>query len=148
VRRLLVFLAAMTLTSVSFAQTQSADFTRASMHFSARPMDSNADGMISKDEFMKYHAAVWDRVTKRSGGNLTVNDASAAFARGGMHVDVSKMDADKDGMISKEEFMTYEATHWSLLPKDASGQIAVTDMEKAMQKHRQQAAAAAAAESK
>ena len=94
-KRLLVFLAAVTLTSVSFAQTQSADFTRASMHFSARAMDTNADGMISKDEFM-----------------------------------------------------TYEATHWSLLPKDASGQIAVTDMEKAMQKHRQQAAAAAAAKSK
>jgi EF-hand domain pair/EF hand len=146
-RRFLVCLAAVTLTSVSLAQTQSADFTRASMHFSARPMDSNADGMISKDEFMKYHAAVWDRATKASGGNITLNDAAAAFARGGMRVDVSKMDPDKDGMISKDEFMTYEATHWSLLPKDASGQIAVTDMEKAMQKHRQQAAAAAAAKS-
>jgi hypothetical protein len=41
--------------------------------------------------------------------------------------------------------MSYEANHWSLLPKDASGQISVADMEKAMKKHRQKAAAAAAA---
>jgi EF hand len=88
---LLVFLAAVTLTSASFAQTQLADFTRASMRFSARAMDTNGDGMISMDEFMRY-----------------------------------------------------EATHWSLLAKDASGQIALTDM----QKHRQQAASAAAAKSK
>jgi hypothetical protein len=38
--------------------------------------------------------------------------------------------------------MSYEATHWSLLPKDASGQISVADMQKAMKQHRQKAAAA------
>jgi Ca2+-binding EF-hand superfamily protein len=65
-----------------------------------------------------------------------------------MHIDASKMDADKDGTITKDEFMKYEATHWSLLPKDASGQISVADMEKAMKKHHQRAAAAATDSSK
>jgi len=133
------------LSSVSFAD-QSAEFARGGMHFSAKAMDADSNGMISKDEFMTYHAAMWDQMTKDSNGKMTTGDATAAFARGGMHVDVNKMDPDKDGTISKDEFMKYEATHWSLLPKDASGQIAVTDMQKAMQKHRQKAAAAAAAD--
>ena len=143
--RFFVFLAAATLTSVSFAQGQPADFAPDGMHFSARAMDANGDGMISTEEFMKYHAAMWDQLAKNSSGTMTVDAAASAFARGGMHIDVSKMDPDKDGTITKDEFMKYEATHWSLLPKDASGQISVTALQKAMKKHRQQAAAAAGA---
>jgi Ca2+-binding EF-hand superfamily protein len=146
--RFLGVVAAATLTSIGFAQDQSVDLARGGMHFSAKEMDTDKNGMISEDEFMKYHAAVWDKMTQDSGGNMTVGDAAAAFARGGMHIDVGKMDLDKDGSISRDEFMKYEATHWSLLPKDASGQISVTDMEKAMQKHREKAAAAAANASK
>jgi Ca2+-binding EF-hand superfamily protein len=144
--RLLVFLAAATLTSVSFAQdSSSTTLAQGGMHFSAKAMDADNDGMISKDEFMKYHADMWDQMTKDSNGSMSVSDASSAFARGGMHVKVKSMDTDHDGTISKDEFMSYEANHWSLLPKDASGQISVADMEKAMKKHRQKAAAAAAA---
>ena len=143
--RLLVFLAAATLTSVSFAQADSStDFARGGMHFSAKAMDTDNDGMISKDEFMKYHAAMWDQMTKDSNGTMSVSDANSAFARGGMHVNAAKMDTDHSGTITKDEFMKYEATHWNLLPKDASGQISVADMEKAMKKHRQKAAASGA----
>jgi Ca2+-binding EF-hand superfamily protein len=142
--RLLVFLAAATLTSVSYAQADSStDFAHGGMHFSAKAMDMNNDGMISKDEFMKYHADMWDKMTKDSSGSMSMSDATAAFSRGGMHVNVKAMDADHDGTVTKDEFMKYEATHWSLLPKDASGQISVSDMDKAMKKHRQKAAAAA-----
>ena len=143
--RFIVFLAAATLTGVSYAQEQSADFGSGGMHFNAKAMDTNGDNMISKDEFMKYHAAIWDQMTKDSNGNMTISAASAAFARGGMHVGVNKMDSDKDGTISKDEFMKYEATHWSLLPRVSSGQISVTDLENAMKQHRKKAAAAAAA---
>ena len=145
--RFLVFLAAATVTSGVFAQEQSADLARAAMHFSAKAMDADSDGMISKDEFMTYHATVWDQATQSSRGVMTVSAAAAAFARGGMHVDVSQMDPDKDGTISKDEFMAYEATHWGLMSKDASGRIAVGDMVNAMKKHREQAAAAEAAKS-
>jgi Ca2+-binding EF-hand superfamily protein len=141
--RLLVFLAAATLTSVSFAQADSStDFARGGMHFSAKAMDTNNDGMISQDEFMKYHSDMWDQMTKDSNGSMSMSDARSAFARGGMHVNVKAMDADHSGTITKDEFMKYEATHWSLLPKDASGQISVADMQKAMKKHRRKAAAA------
>jgi Ca2+-binding EF-hand superfamily protein len=144
--RLLVFVAAATLTSVSFAQADSStDFARGGMHFIAKAMDTDNDGTISKDEFMKYHADMWDMMTKDSSGSISVSDATAAFAHGGMHINVKAMDADRDGTITKDEFMKYEATHWNLLPKDASGQISVVDLGKAMKKHREKAAAAAAA---
>lgn len=143
--RLLAFLAVAILSSVSFAQTDaSADFARGGMHFSAKAMDADNDGMISQDEFMKYHSDMWDQMAKDSSGSMSATDLSAAFARGGMHVNVKKMDADHNGTITKDEFMSYEATHWSLLPKDASGQISVADLQKAMKKHRHKAAAAAA----
>jgi|HubBroStandDraft_6_1064221.scaffolds.fasta_scaffold1729768_1 Ca2+-binding EF-hand superfamily protein len=141
--RLFAFLAAATLTSVGFAQVNSStDVATGGMHFSAKAMDADHDGMISKDEFMKYHSDMWDKMTKDSNGSMSTADAATAFARGGMHVNVKAMDADHSGTISKDEFMSYEATHWNLLPKDASGQISVADMQKAMKKHRQQAAAA------
>jgi coproporphyrinogen III oxidase len=141
--RLLAFLAAATLTSVGFAQASSStDFATGGMHFSAKAMDTDNDGMISKDEFMKYHSDMWDKMTKDSNGSMATADVGKAFSRGGMHVSVKAMDADHNGTISKDEFMSYEANHWSLLPKDASGQISVADMQKAMQKHRQKAAAA------
>jgi Ca2+-binding EF-hand superfamily protein len=145
--RLLVFLAAATLTSVSFAQSDaSTDFARGGMHFSAKAMDTDNDGMISKDEYMKYHSDMWDQMTKGSNGSMSTSDASSAFARGGMHVNTKAMDADKNGMITKDEFMKYEATHWNLLPKDSSGQISVSDMDKAMKKHHKKAAAADSAD--
>jgi len=144
--RLLVFLAAVTLASVGFAQAdQSTDFARGGMHFSAKAMDTDHDGTISKDEFMKYHADMWNKMTKDSKGSMSTTDASAAFARGGMHVGVKAMDPNGTGRITQDMFMSYEATHWSLLPKDANDQISVADMEKAMKKHRKQAAAAEAA---
>jgi Ca2+-binding EF-hand superfamily protein len=143
--RSLVFLAAAMLTSVSFAQADSStDFAHGGMHFSAKAMDTDNDGMISKDEFMKYHADMWDQMTKDSNGSMSTSDASSAFARAGMHVSVGKMDADHSGTISKDEFMKYEATHWNLLPKDASGQVSVADMDKAMAKHHHHKAATAA----
>ena len=141
--RLFVFLAAAALTGVSFGQASSStSFAQGGMHFSAKAMDTDNDGMISKDEFMKYHSDMWDQMTKDSNGTMSTADAATAFARGGMHVNVKKMDADHSGTISKDEFMSYEANHWNLLPKDASGQISVADMQKAMKKHRQKAAAA------
>lgn len=142
--RFLVFLAAATVTSLGYAQDSSSgtDLARGGMHFSAKAMDTDNDGKISQDEFMKYHAAMWDQMTKDSNGAMSMSDAKSAFARGGMHVNASKMDTDHDGKITKEEFMSYESTHWSLLPKDSSGQISVADMEKAMKKHREHTPAA------
>ena len=37
-------------------------------------MDMNNDGMISRDEFMKHHEAMYDKMKKSSGGMVSVMD--------------------------------------------------------------------------
>jgi hypothetical protein len=143
--RLLVLLFCACVASLSFAQIKSDDSAGGAMHFSAEAIDLNGDGMISKDEFMQYHAAVWDKMTAATHGNMAVSAAAAAFVRGGMHIDASKMDSDQDGNISKDEFLRYEANHWSMLPTDARGQISVSDFVTAMKKHRTETAGVGAA---
>ncbi|NML86442.1 hypothetical protein [Polaromonas sp.] len=37
-------------------------------------MDTNGDGMISKDEFIKHHEMMYDKVKKSSNGMVSVKD--------------------------------------------------------------------------
>ncbi len=37
-------------------------------------MDANSDGMISRDEFMKHHEAMYDKMKKGSNGMVSVMD--------------------------------------------------------------------------
>ncbi len=39
-----------------------------------KKMDANGDGMISKDEFMKHHEAMWDKMKKNSAGSVDMKD--------------------------------------------------------------------------
>lgn len=40
-------------------------------------MDTNQDGMISKDEFMKHHEMMWDKMKKNSAGTVDMKDMEA-----------------------------------------------------------------------
>lgn len=40
-------------------------------------MDTNGDGMISKDEFMKHHEMMWDKMKKNSAGSVAIKDMEA-----------------------------------------------------------------------
>ena len=46
--------------------------TRMSMMM--KMMDANNDGMISKDEFMKYHESMYDRMKKDANGMISIKD--------------------------------------------------------------------------
>lgn len=59
-------------------------FARGNMNFSAKAMDTDHDGTISKDEFMKYGEAKFDKM-KDANGMISVDDAWKDFARGNMH---------------------------------------------------------------
>jgi hypothetical protein len=37
-------------------------------------MDTNGDGMISKEEFMKHHEIMYDKMKKNSNGSVSLND--------------------------------------------------------------------------
>jgi Ca2+-binding EF-hand superfamily protein len=63
----------------------SKDFATGNMRFNAKAMDADHDGTISKDEFMKYGEAMWDRMKKDDSGMMSVDDAAKDFSRGNMH---------------------------------------------------------------
>src|SRR5712675_1909536 len=87
-------LAAAALLFASGAHAQATpEFATGNMHFDAKAMHANADGMISKDEFMKYAEQKFDKM-KNSQGMISVADASANFARGNPRV-ASKADNPK-----------------------------------------------------
>ena len=51
-------------------------------------MDTNKDGMISKEEFTKHHEMMWDKMKKNSAGMVDVKDMEA------MHKDMAAMHKD------------------------------------------------------
>ena len=81
--RSFLFLATLLSVRSAFA-ADPAQFGSGNMHFDVKEMDANHDGMISKDEFMKYGEAKWDKMAK---GNamMSVADATKDFSRGNMH---------------------------------------------------------------
>jgi secreted Zn-dependent insulinase-like peptidase len=60
------------------------DFARGNMRFSAKMMDTDHDGTISKEEFMAYGERKFDKMTGKS-GMMTTADATKYFSRGNMH---------------------------------------------------------------
>ena len=56
-------------------------------------MDTNGDGVISKDEFMKHHEMMWDKMKKNSAGGVDLKDMEAMHKEMGaksMHKDEKK----------------------------------------------------------
>jgi secreted Zn-dependent insulinase-like peptidase len=62
------------------------DFARGNMRFSAKMMDADHDGTISKEEFMAYGEKKFDKMKDKS-GMITTADATRHFARGNMRSD-------------------------------------------------------------
>jgi hypothetical protein len=60
------------------------DFATGHMRFDAKLMDADHDGTITKDEFMKYGEAMWDKMAKGK-PMMPVADAAKNFSRGNMH---------------------------------------------------------------
>jgi len=61
------------------------DFARGNLRFDAKAMDTDHDGTVSKDEFMKYAEQKFDKM-KNSQGMISVADAATNFARGNQRV--------------------------------------------------------------
>jgi EF-hand domain pair/EF hand len=60
-----------------------ADFAQGGLKFSAHGMDTDHDGTVSKEEFMKYAAHKFDKM-KGSNGMISVADATKDFSTGNM----------------------------------------------------------------
>ena len=44
------------------------------MGMDMKMMDTNKDGMISKEEFMKHHEAMWEKMKKNKNGMVDIKD--------------------------------------------------------------------------
>ncbi len=116
--------AALLLASGTHAQVKD-DFATGNMHFDAKAMHANADGMISKDEFMKYGDTMWQMMAKGA-PSIPVVQAAQDFARGNLRFDAKAMDTDHDGTVSKDEFMKYAQQKFDKM-KNSQGMISVAD---------------------
>jgi len=58
-------------------------FARGNMRFSAKAMDMDHDGTISKEEFLAYSGKLFDKM-KDKNGMMSITDATKNFARGNM----------------------------------------------------------------
>jgi hypothetical protein len=57
------------------------DFASGGVNFSAREMDTDHDGTVSKAEFLAFTAKKFDGM-KKTNGMVSMDDMSTAFARG------------------------------------------------------------------
>ena len=54
----------------------------AGMKMDMKTMDRNGDGMVSKDEFMKHHEAMYDKMKKNKDGMVDMKDMGMMMQSG------------------------------------------------------------------
>jgi hypothetical protein len=116
-------------TGVAFAQAP-ADIARGNMRFDAKAADANGDGMISQDEMTKNAETMWERMARAENVSIPVADAARDFSRGNLSFEAKSVDADGDGMVTKDEFMKYGQAKFDAM-KSPKGMISVADAAKA-----------------
>lgn len=102
-------------------------------------IDTNKDGMVSKDEWIAFQERVFKAMDKDNKGFLVEKDfvsvdrnaiafATAAYARGLRTNDMfKKIDADGDGKITRDEFVNYQLKIFQMLDVKKKEMIGVAD---------------------
>jgi hypothetical protein len=102
-------------------------------------IDTNKDGMVSKDEWIAFQERVFKAMDKDNKGFLVEKDfvtvdpnaiafATAAYARGLRTNDMfKKIDADGDGKITRDEFVNYQLKIFKMLDVKKKEMIGVAD---------------------
>jgi hypothetical protein len=127
--RVMSLVAMTVLASGAQAQTSNAFATGNPMHFDAKDMDKNGDGMITKEEMMAYAEKMWDMMANGK-DTIRISRATKDFATGGLAFNAKAIDTDHDGSISKQEFLTY-AEHKFDKMVHPNGMISVQEAAKA-----------------
>jgi hypothetical protein len=96
-------------------------------------IDTNGDGMISKDEWLAFQEKVFAMLDKDHAGNLDAKaflgpsgSDLATFATGGYarglrtQAMMHKIDTDGDGRVSHDEFIAYQTKIFEMMDTDAA----------------------------
>jgi hypothetical protein len=91
-------------------------------------IDTNGDGMVSKDEWLAFHEKVWSALDKDKKGSVSAKEfvapgggAMDSFATGGFShglktmAMVHKIDTDNDGSVSHEEYIAYQSKLFDMM---------------------------------
>ncbi len=68
------------------------------------------DGKLSKSEFMKYHEQHWGKMSGHH--DMLVSEHRNPLSPHYGREDITKLDKNKDGVISAEEYMKFHEAHW------------------------------------
>ncbi len=103
-------------------------------------IDANHDGMVSREEWAAYQGRVFDALDKDKDGYLEPNEffrsagatvipfATAGFTHGLMTEQMfGKIDANGDGKVSKDEFLSYQLKIFDMLDQHKRQQLDVAD---------------------
>jgi Ca2+-binding EF-hand superfamily protein len=96
-------------------------------------MDKDKNGTVSKDEFLQYLSQAFDRLDVNKSGQLERNELTRAKfpfskrTRAATATDVRQlvrmMDTDKNGTVSKDEFLQFMSQTFDRLDVNKSGEL-------------------------
>jgi hypothetical protein len=91
-------------------------------------IDTNGDGMVSKDEWLAFHEKVWAMIDKDNKGAVSAGDfvhsggdEMNSFATGGFSQGlrtmavVHKIDTDNDGSVSHAEYIAFQSKVFDMM---------------------------------
>jgi len=98
-------------------------------------LDTDGDSTISKDEWLAYQEKVWSTFPKNKDGKVDekafttrtgamVSFATGDYARGLKTKEMMhKIDSDRDGMVSHDEFIAYQTKLFEMMDTNHTGSL-------------------------